>query len=96
MQGKKKNLPVFLLDHSPYQLEKAYKNNIDAQFTGHTHYGQLWPANYFIELLYEIPWGYEKIENTHFFVTCGALGWGAPIRTAGQSEIMLTDIKFEK
>ncbi|MCD4664708.1 MAG: metallophosphoesterase, partial [Bacteroidales bacterium] len=39
------NLPVFLLDHSPYQLDAAYTNNIDIQLSGHTHYGQVWPIN---------------------------------------------------
>ena len=89
-----KNLPIFLLDHSPYQLDAAAKNNIDIQLTGHTHYGQVWPINYIIELMFELPWGYKRIDNSHFFVTSGAQGWGTPIRTAGQSEIMIINVEF--
>lgn len=93
-QSCTENLPVFLLDHSPYQLEAAYTNDINIQFSGHTHYGQVWPLNYIIELMYELPWGYEKIEDTHFFVTSGVQGWGTPIRTAGRSEIMVIHVGF--
>jgi len=88
------NLPVFLLDHAPYQLEAAYKNNIDIQFSGHTHYGQVWPINYIIQVMYDLPWGYQKITDTHFFVTSGIQGWGTPIRTVGQAEIMNISVEF--
>lgn len=88
------NLPVLLLDHSPYQLEAAYTNDINIQLSGHTHYGQVWPLNYIIKLMYELPWGYRKIQNTHFFVTSGIQGWGTPIRTAGRSEIMVIHVDF--
>ena len=88
------NLPVFLLDHSPYQLDLAYTNDINVQLSGHTHYGQVWPINYIIELMYEIPWGYRKINDTHFFVTSGIQGWGTPIRTTAQSEIMVIHVAF--
>jgi uncharacterized protein len=80
-----RNLPFFLLDHSPYQLKAAVKNHIDLQLSGHTHDGQVWPVNYITGLLYELQWGYRKIGDSHFFVTSGIQGWGTPIRTAGQS-----------
>lgn len=92
----KEDLPIFLLDHSPYQLDVASENNIDIQFSGHTHNGQVWPINYIIEILFELPWGYKKIDDSHFFVTSGIQGWGTPIRTAGQSEIMVINVTFIK
>jgi uncharacterized protein len=92
----KENLPIILLDHTPYQMDAASQNNIDIRLSGHTHYGQVWPINYIIELLYELPWGYKKINNTHFFVTSGIQGWGTPIRTTGQSEIMVIHVDFIK
>ncbi len=90
----KENLPVFLLDHAPYQLEAAYENNIDIQLSGHTHFGQVWPINYIIQLMYELPWGYRKIKDTHFFVTSGIQGWGTPIRTVARAEIMVIHVEF--
>ncbi|MEN8121410.1 MAG: metallophosphoesterase [Bacteroidota bacterium] len=89
------SLPRILLDHQPYNLEMAYNNNIDVQLSGHTHHGQLFPINYITEGIYELSWGYRKIQNTHFFVTCGAQGWGPQVKTASHSEIMEINIDFE-
>ena len=68
---KTKDLPVILMDHAPYCLEEAYKNNIDVQLSGHTHYGQIWPLNYITIAKYDIAWGYKKTNNTHLFVPAG-------------------------
>jgi len=89
------DLPVFLLDHSPYQLDAAYNNGIAVQLSGHTHYGQVWPINYIMELLYELPVGYKEMNHTHFFVTSGIQGWGTPIRTVARSEIMVIHVEFK-
>ncbi|PLX04129.1 MAG: hypothetical protein C0594_09490 [Marinilabiliales bacterium] len=94
MPANEEKLPVILLDHSPYQLDKAVEAGIDIQLSGHTHNGQIWPLNYVISWIYELPWGYKKIGHTHFFVTSGIRGWGAPIRSAGDSEIMIIDLIF--
>lgn len=94
MEQSSDDLPCILLDHQPYNLDMAYDNNVDVQFSGHTHYGQLFPINLIVNYIYEISWGYRKINNTHFFVTCGAQGWGPQVKTASQSEIMEINIKF--
>ena len=90
------DLPVFLLDHSPYQLDAACNNDIALQLSGHTHYGQVWPINYIMELMYELPVGYKEMNHTHFFVTSGIQGWGTPIRTVGESEIMVIHVEFSR
>ena len=89
------DLPVFLLDHRPTQLQQVSKTPVDVQFSGHTHNGQLFPINYIIHNIYELGWGYNKIGNTHFFVSSGLRLWGPPVKTAGKSEIMLVDFTFE-
>jgi len=90
-----KTLPKILLDHTPVKLEQAEKNGIDIQFSGHTHHGQLWPANIITGMIYEISWGYKKKGNTHYYVTSGAGTWGPPVRTGSKSEIVNIKIKFE-
>ena len=65
------NLPVFLLDHQPFKLEKTAEYAIDLQFSGHTHNGQIWPFNYITGLLFEEDWGYLKKRNTHFYISSG-------------------------
>jgi len=89
------DLPVIFLDHRPTQLQEVSQTSVDAQFSGHTHNGQLFPLNFIIKQLYELSWGYRKIGNTHFFVTSGLRLWGPPVKTAGKSEIMLVDFVFE-
>ncbi len=89
------DLPVIFLDHRPTQLQEVGQTAVDVQFSGHTHNGQLFPINFIIRNMYDLSWGYEKIGNTHFFVTSGLRLWGPPVKTAGKSEIMLVDIIFE-
>jgi uncharacterized protein len=89
------NFPIILMNHRPDEFESAYNNNIDIQVSGHTHNGQLFPYNFITDNLYDLGWGYKKVKNTNFFVTCGIQGWGPQVRTSGYSEIMLIDIRFE-
>lgn len=90
----KSDLPIITMDHQPYYNHKNL-DQIDLYLSGHTHNGQLFPANLIEKFIYEIRWGYKKINNTHFFVTCGAQGWGPQVRTASQSEIMVINVEFE-
>jgi predicted MPP superfamily phosphohydrolase len=102
LKFKTKDLPILLLDHAPYCLEEACKNKIDVQFSGHTHYGQIWPLNYVTKAVYEIAWGYKKIDSTHFFVSCGVQDasmpsrqdFSVPMRIGSVSEIMEISIEF--
>lgn len=77
-----------LLDHQPFHLEEAEKNGIDLQFSGHTHYGQLFPFNYITDRVYELSYGYLRKGNTHIVVSSGAGTWGPPVRTAGRTEVV--------
>ena len=95
LQRIKPTLPIILLDHRPTRLQEVSQTPVNVQFSGHTHNGQLFPINYIIHQMYELSWGHEKIRNTHFFVTSGLRLWGPPVKTAGKSEIMFVDIRFE-
>ncbi len=89
------DLPIIFLDHRPTRLQEVGQTDIDAQFSGHTHNGQLFPFNFIIKQMYELSWGYKKIGNTHFFVTSGLRLWGPPVKTTGKSEIMVVDFAFD-
>lgn len=82
------SLPVLLLDHQPVNLPEAVENDVDIQFSGHTHNGQIFPINKIVARIYQIAYGYKKIRNTHFYVSSGLGLWGAPIRLGTQSEIV--------
>ena len=89
-----KSFPVILLDHQPFKLEQAVENGVDLQLSGHTHNGQLWPFNHITKHVYELSWGYKKKGNTHFYVSCGAGGWGPPMRTGSRPEIIKIKLEF--
>ncbi len=94
MKNVNKSFPVILLDHQPFKLEEAVENGVDLQLSGHTHNGQLWPFNYITKHVYELSWGYKKKGNTHFYVSCGAGGWGPPMRTGSRPEIIKITLIF--
>jgi uncharacterized protein len=94
VSGLDSELPVILLDHTPWKLEQAEKNNISLQLSGHTHHGQIFPANWITSLIYEVSWGYKQKGNTQYYVSCGAGTWGPPVRLGSKSEIINLNIEF--
>ena len=93
-EGLDKTKPVILLDHQPYELDKAAAAGVDLQLSGHTHRGQLWPLSLAIKSMYEIDHGYLRKGNTHFYVSQGIGTWGPPVRIGTRSEIVLLKVKF--
>jgi uncharacterized protein len=87
--------PVFLMDHTPFNLEEAAYHKVDLQVSGHTHHGQLYPLNYITSRIYEVSWGYKKKSSTHYYVSSGVGTWGPPVRTGSSSEIVLVNIKLK-
>ncbi len=87
-------LPTILMDHTPFGLEEAEVNNIDLQLSGHTHHGQMFPANLITKMIYKQSWGYHKNSKTQYYVSCGAGTWGPPVRIGSRSEIVNLKIKF--
>lgn len=87
------NLPTIVLDHQP---PKTLKNNtlFDISLSGHTHNGQMTPLNLITNYIYELSWGNKKVGNTHYFVTCGAQGWGPQIKVGSRSEIIEINLSF--
>lgn len=95
VNGRSDDLPLILLDHTPFGLEEAENNKVDLQLSGHTHHAQLWPLNFLTRMIYEKDYGYLKKGNTQYYVTCGVGTWGPPVRTGSRTEIVNLKIKFE-
>ena len=94
VESSEKNLPMILMDHTPFQLEEAMENGIDLQLSGHTHHGQMFPINLITSKIYEVSQGYKKKGNTQYYVSSGVGTWGPPVRTGSRSEIVNLKIKF--
>jgi hypothetical protein len=95
LENVDKGKPIILIDHKPNILMQAVENGIDLQLSGHSHHGQLWPLNYITEMIYDLDWGYQKINNTQFYVTCGFGTWGPPIRLGSYPEIVNIILHFD-
>ena len=88
------DLPVFVMDHNPSDIA-SYDNRVDMIVSGHTHKGQVFPANFVTDLLYTVDYGLyrENAASPFVIVSCGIGGWGMPMRTAGHSEIVCITVK---
>lgn len=87
--------PIIMLDHQPNTLMEASENGVDLLLSGHTHGGQIAPANFITSMIYENDWGYLKKENLHSIVTSGFGFWGPPFRIGTQSEVVEIKIRFQ-
>lgn len=80
---------MLVLDHQPMVEEGS---EIDLQLSGHTHNGQIFPANLITKLRYSNLYGYYD-EEYPMIVTSGAGTWGFPMRMGTQSEVVLISIE---
>jgi predicted MPP superfamily phosphohydrolase len=89
---------IIVLDHQPKEFAQLDKAGADLILSGHSHKGQVFPAN--IAARYE----YEKFGTTHYgywkgnkaqaIVTSGAGYWGPPMRIGTKSEIAVINVHF--
>jgi uncharacterized protein len=91
-----KSKAILLMDHQPRNLGDTEKYDIDLQVSGHTHKGQLFPANIITDRIYELDYGYLKKGNSNIIVSSGYGTWGPPIRLGSRSEIVEINLKFIK
>ena len=94
MESVDKSYPIILLDHTPFALNEAQNNGVDLQLSGHTHHGQIFPANLITKMIYEMSWGYLKKGNTQYYVSCGAGTWGPRVRLGSRSEVVNINLRF--
>ncbi|MBJ6360326.1 metallophosphoesterase [Paenibacillus sp. GCM10012307] len=87
--------PVILLDHQPYEFDKAAEAGADLLLCGHTHRGQIAPNHLITRRLFELDWGYMRKNRLHVFVSSGYGTWGPPIRLGSRSEILDITVTFE-
>jgi hypothetical protein len=95
IQSSADSLPVIVMDHRPTDIRAVSAAGPDILLCGHTHHGQLFPFNFITEAIYDLSWGYKRFAATDAFVTSGVQVWGPPVRTAGNSEIMLIDVTLQ-
>ncbi len=86
------HLYTIVLDHQPYELEKAEAAGVDFQLSGHTHRGQVWPISWITDAIYECSWDSHQRGNTQFYISSGLGLWGGKFRIGTQSEYVVATI----
>ena len=89
-----RHLPLVVLDHQPAALDEAREAGAVLEFSGHTHYGQLWPFNFVVERRYLNPLGLLIMDSFHSIVSAGTGTWGPPLRTTGRAQVLLVTVHF--
>lgn len=84
---------TILLDHQPYHLEDAENAGFDFQFSGHTHYGQVWPISWITDAIYEDAFGPLTKGKTQYYVSSGLGIWGAKFRIGTHSEYVVATLR---
>lgn len=77
-----------LLHHAPNGIKHANKYGIDLYLAGHTHAGQIFPFNFFANLMFEYNRGLHDFNGTKVFVSEGIGTFGPPYRIGTKSEII--------
>lgn len=91
-----KEKPIFLIDHQPREYDEISAAGVDLMVSGHTHKGQLFPANLITKAIYENHYGNYKKDNLHTIVSSGFGIWGPPFRIGSRSEVVEINVKFMK
>ena len=92
LKGVDLSKPVLLLEHRPTQALENAKLPVDAQFSGHTHGGQIFPGNILVKLTATVSRGAKTIDGTTIVVSQGFGLWGLPFRLGSRSEVWIIDV----
>ena len=84
---------TIVLDHQPYNLDRAEAAGVDFQLSGHTHRGQVWPISWITDRVYECSWGSYQRGNTCFYISSGIGIWGGKVRIGTQSEYVVATLR---
>ena len=76
-----------LLAHQPRSAPLAALAGFHLQLSGHTHGGQIWPWNHFVQFQQPFTSGLERLQKMWVYTSRGTGYWGPPKRFFVPSEI---------
>ena len=85
---------LLVLEHEPVEYDALWEQGVDMVFSGHTHNGQIFPGNLYVNLMNRNAYGRVTIGSMETFVTSGVGTFGPPMRTGTNSEIMIIDVMY--
>ena len=87
------NQATIVLDHQPHRLEEAADAGIDLQISGHTHRGQIWPATWITDAVFERSHGHLQKGGTRYYISTGLGIWGGKFRIGSHSEYIVVNVR---
>ena len=86
--------PTIVCDHQPWSAAESADAGAMLQLSGHTHAGQLWPANWLMRLGSGAPqYGCRLIKDTWVIVSCGLGTRGCRLRSGSTAEVVLIEMQ---
>lgn len=94
LSGVDQNKFILTMDHQPKQYKEENAAGTDLMLSGHTHAGQIWPANILFKIAKfdDAVYGETVMEHMKAFVTSGFAGWGYTIKTSAPAEYVIVEI----
>ncbi|MFC1501026.1 metallophosphoesterase [Elusimicrobiota bacterium] len=92
----KPNMFNILLSHRPEIFDDASQHGADLVLSGHTHAGQIPPADLILKMFFKYNYGLYKKNNSYLYLTSGTGFWGPPMRLFSSNEIIHIVIKNRK
>ncbi|MBI2727711.1 MAG: metallophosphoesterase [Polaromonas sp.] len=90
LEGAPQTAPVrLLLAHQPRSAAAAAEAGFDLQLSGHTHGGQFYPWNLFVQFQQPFSHGLHRLKDLWVYTSRGTGYWGPPKRFGAPSEISL-------
>lgn len=86
--------PCIMLAHQPVDAKEACEYGIPLTISGHTHGGQLFPANLVGSMLYTNMYGWKERNECSFYTTSGLGLSGFPLRSGSRCEIVIFNLSF--
>lgn len=95
-EGLDTDKPIIVIDHEPREFEELAEAGVDVDLCGHTHDGQMFPANLVTAAMWENSYGYLKKGSMHTVVTSGVGVFGPNMRVGTIAEICRVNIHFSE
>ena len=93
LKDVRRDLPILVLDHRPTEIVENVQTPMDIQLSGHTHNGQVFPANFIVRAMYRLAYGHARLNGKDVFVSSGFGFWGVPLRLGSRSEVLVIEVR---
>jgi predicted MPP superfamily phosphohydrolase len=86
--------PTVLMHHIPDRIDEFADAGVDLLLCGHTHRGQMFPFGLITNFIFKgYDYGLKNYNALQVYTSSGTGTWGPPMRTSGDSEVVILNLK---